>query len=475
MTILRPKASSIESSSLELQQLLDLTETEDIDAFWNKINVMEGQDPEPLIEDMLEDEGYKKITFLYRSNKINQDVNLNGDDLYEYGRFLEEKNKFKQIPGTDIYYLQVNNIPAEATFEYNIQVNKTDLPTRALALSAITSNWRNIETKQIAEASINPPEELSDLVFGKRNIWIDEPIGFDSETGKVLFITDGRDFHRLLTPYISSLRNSDEYKNVLSNTKIVFVGTSACENRPEDEVKVPPRLMRVQEFYFDQVKFSELMANEIIPTYCPKKENAILVGHSLGGYSALDTALRHPDKIGAVILESAALNQTNRAATIDTLINPSNAQTNKVPIYMEIGILETVTPPIGHQGSVKQGGQELTAESRWEANNTVHANLKSAGYQVDEKLGQFFSGHNGLNIIGGIINGLRFIQVKQDELKDISNEEMANSTCGQSSNTKETFKLMKDSLSLMKQTDEEMEDDYNKDSLADDPKLGGPS
>lgn len=419
MSSSRPKASSVRTTPLSLQDL-HLPE-ENVNEFWD--GVQEGQDRAPLIEDMPGDANYKKVTFLYRSKKTNQDIRLNCNDLNEYTRFQEEQNNFKQIPYTDIYYLQVENIPADAYAKYNLTVNAEELPTRDLILpNASRPKWHDLPTTSNSKHSEEFSRPHIDKYFGERPIYINKPTNFDPTTGKVLFVTDGEDFHRILTPYLDSLRDSPEYRNTFANTAIVFVGTSKCENRG-DQLKVPPFLTRVQEFYFDQDKFSELMVNDIMPRYCDKlkipkdkqKNASILVGHSLGAYNALNAALKHPESIGGVILESAALNQMNRASTIDPMISTANAKKNNIPIYMEIGTLETVTPPLDWQGHIEDSGREYTDESRWEANNAVHAQLESAGYSVEKNLRQFSSGHNALNIIGGITNGLRHIQLKQKE------------------------------------------------------------
>lgn len=165
--------------------------------------------------------------FLYRSNKANLSVRLKSADLHD--RLTKDSKDgqtelFQHISGTDIYYLKVSGLPANACAEYSIQVgdsqnsttvtdryNKHPASNQKLDLSSnipvfITDS---VTYMKMPEAVIPASSHIKDKYkiklsretfhsdrykqFQDRNVFTYQSDDFQPQSGKVIFMLDGED------------------------------------------------------------------------------------------------------------------------------------------------------------------------------------------------------------------------------------------------------------------------------------------
>lgn len=413
--------------------LEELKSSKNDDQFWENIFSIGGG---PLFQK--QDNGQYKVTFMYRAQNAEK-VELESEDLHE--RILDENDEprcFERIPGTDTFILQIENLPADAFCFYNIKVNgivvhpeqdpeKTlslhtiNIPTseeyekaklvsyeaRYLRLpEALIPGWTSLNPKQHTHGSIKK-DSFKDQTgtFIDRDIWVYKPEGFDPNDGKVVFILDGENFLKTLTPYLDTI--NQDGANPLANTAFVFIDSKMTVSGQYR----PPVPDRVYEFYFDTERFSKLLAEQIIPKYCnqlqgdkPNPDNVILTGHSLAAYPVMNAA-KDGAGIGGVILLSAAFNQNTQ---ID-FSEQQNPEFSKIPIYMQIGKLESTIPPEVTQNSKHEKFRDMSNKSRFEANQDFHTNLKERKYTVQSSLKVHSSGHGGIHAVEGLVEGLQFL------------------------------------------------------------------
>ena len=402
----------------------------------------------PLLQVQGKDEQGKdkyQVTFLYQA-KDAEKVELDSEDLYE--RMLDENDKpkrFERIPGTDTFVLQLDNLPEDAFCFYNIKVNgevifpKHD-PVKTLSLhtveNATSEKYQRVKPVshetlylQLPKASIpawtaitpNPStrgeirkDSIKDPTntFVDRDIWIYKPKDFNPIDGKVIFMLDGESFMKSLTPYLDAMSQNKD--NPFANTAIVFVNSKMTDSEKYGKKDLPDR---VYEFYFERDKFSKFLTDEVIPKYCDElwdpelyisnPDNVILAAHSLAAYPVINTAKHEPDMIGGVILLSPALNQ-NQERDLPT---EPNARLSKLPIYVQIGKLESITPSKASQNPEdKERFKDMMNKSRLEANKDFHGTLQtSKKYNVQPSLKVHSSGHGGIHAVDGLAEGLRFV------------------------------------------------------------------
>ena len=377
-------------------------------------------------------DGHYQLTFLYQSSVNNQIITLDSPDFYD--KLLDANNQlktFKREPYTDIYYCQINDVPKEFFASYKIKINQQsvldpyanqskvfeyDVNSNEINSTSLSYvNIPNTKPKPSWATLSSPLSEPHRTVicdnnfkkdtehFAGRDIFIYKPDGFeDAKNKKVIFVLDGSYFCKIATPYIDVLRHDERYKNEFKDTAIIFVNSNPSYSGIYP-IKAPDR---VYEYYFMKDQFSSFIAKEVLPYYRKQwdiqSKNVILVGHSLGAYLVANTVLQYPDAVGGVMLFSAALNRCR-----PILVPGQNEQGKKIPIYMQIGLLEDDKPPDCIQGSEKEG-QEYTNESIFEANRTLHKDLLRNHYLVS--LETFSSGHDERHMISGIVQGLRFLQ-----------------------------------------------------------------
>ncbi|OGT38234.1 MAG: hypothetical protein A3F11_04295 [Gammaproteobacteria bacterium RIFCSPHIGHO2_12_FULL_37_14] len=397
-------------------------------------------------------DGKYQAIFLFQSNEPGLNVRLKSADLHD--RLIKDSKDgqtelFKHIPGTDIYYLKVSALPPDASAEYTIQLgdppneryvsdsySKHQTTKQRLHLS--THNDSSTVVSESVSYMLMPKAVLpmaaqvqsaSDIkltqetfhserfpMFQDRSVFTYKSDDFNPETGKVIFMLDGRDFCESICPGLSAL--SKDSSNPLSNTAIVFIDSkmethrykygdfnhkpypdSVCTDK--DELLLPDR---VYEFYFRKNDFSEMLSKEIIPHYklgVTNSEQIILAGHSLAAYPVLDVAAKHSADIGGIILISPALNQNQPVGLPD-----SPDQTLKsLPIYMQIGQLEDTKLPISDQGE-----KDMKDKSRIESNHEFHRILRDHDYNVASTLPIHSYGHSNIHALQGLQEGLRHIQ-----------------------------------------------------------------
>jgi len=103
-----------------LNSLLEQLQTESDGDKKQKLQERLWSEGTPLIT---QENGKYQVTFLYKSSDV-KEVELFCPDFYD--RLLDENDqprKFKKIPGTDTYTLQLDNVPADTFAAYNIVVN----------------------------------------------------------------------------------------------------------------------------------------------------------------------------------------------------------------------------------------------------------------------------------------------------------------------------------------------------------------
>src|SRR3990167_2893086 len=246
----------------------------------------------PLVEPQAN--GNYQVTFLYRSSG-NEEIELSCPDLH--GRLLGEDGKprkFERVPETDTFILKLDNIPADTfaaysikkvgekeplqdefskkfpLYEYDIGENETKRKQSSFIQLPMAKkpDWANMQppsaiTRSIERKEYKDPTETfadRDVFIYKPNNWIDIP----PADRKVIFMLDGEEFCKTLTPYIDAIRQDED--NPFSNTAIVFVDSKMTKTPyeyssfnhkpyeiPQDTVISLPD--RVYEYYFKKDDF----------------------------------------------------------------------------------------------------------------------------------------------------------------------------------------------------------------------------
>lgn len=204
-----------------------------IEEFWKYAN----QHGTPIIIPNPASDSYQAI-FAYQSNQPGRNIFLQSSDLYDRLSKDGASSQLKMIPGTDIYYLKIDNLPANTCAPYNLvetteeiidgeKKNKaTIIPDthnhhraniQRLGLNQ-QSNIASIETHQMT-CMLTPNGSIPTILknvntspaislthekfhskdysdkFSDRDIFIYyKPDDFNSETGKVVFMFDGNKF-----------------------------------------------------------------------------------------------------------------------------------------------------------------------------------------------------------------------------------------------------------------------------------------
>ncbi len=415
---------------------------------WDRMSI---RGEAPLLQVQGKDEQGKdkyQVFFLYQA-KDAEKVELDSEDLYE--RMLDENDnpkRFERIPGTDTFVLQLDNLPEDAFCFYNIKVNgevifpKHD-PEKTLSLhtveNATSEKYQRVKPVshetlylQLPKASIPAwtaitpnPSTLGEIrkdsikdptnTFVDRDIWIYKPKDFNPIDGKVIFMLDGESFMKSLTPYLDAMSQNKD--NPFANTAIVFVDSKMTDSEKYGKKDLPDR---VYEFYFDRDRFSKFLTDQVIPTYCkelmgdkPNPDNVILASHSLAAYPIIDAAKHRSGMLGGVILLSPALNQNQER---DLPTEPS-ARLSKLPIYVQIGKLESTIPPEVTQNPEHKKFRDMSAKSRLEANQDFHNTLKANKYTVHSSLRVHSSGHGGIHAVEGLAEGVNFVNTCRFEAK----------------------------------------------------------
>jgi predicted alpha/beta superfamily hydrolase len=376
-----------------------------------------------------QDNGLYQITFLHQSFR-DEEVELSSTDLYDdkYDTF----RKFNKIPDTNIYILQLEDIPGDTFATYKINVNgrpsktnnnnvfaqhRYDLETNKMHSDqtlflqlpdARLPAWVGTDLPALVAEPIETIKYKSNGDFAKRDIFIDKPNNWEninSADRKVIFMLDGKGYCELLTPYIAAQRN-DTNNNNFANTAIVYVGSGTYSDKNPG---------RVIEYYFQKDDFAKLLGDVILPTICSKlniinRDNVTLAAHSLAAYPVLETTLKYTDQIGGMILMSPALNLRKSPKFPKT----PDDRLSSIPIYMQIGQLENEIPC----QSVRKMKQ-MKNQSRLESTQNFHQFLLRHKYQVEKKLVLFASGHSEAHVIDGLNAGLQFIRSVQLKSKQI--------------------------------------------------------
>jgi predicted alpha/beta superfamily hydrolase len=402
--------------------------------------------------------------FLYKANEFGLIINLKSADLNDRLTTDGSTNKLTQIPGTDVYYLKVNNLPPNTYAQYEIQLpdkcisdpynkhvskrNRLHLNSNNEKASKVSNSpmfsdlvlpvkTESVSCMKMPQATL--PKEIENSknnikirhelfhsekysMFVERNILIYEPDKFDQKTGNVIFMLDGKEFCESLSPSLLAI-NKDP-NNPLSNTAFVFIDSKMTNShsykysnlnyKPDNSKEWPEELPfpdRVYEFYFQKKDFASMLREVLIPKYQEmlgvNPEQIILAGHSLAAYPVLDIAEKMPD-IGGVILASPALNLKQDAGFIDKA-----GDLQSLPLYIQIGQLENTKPSHNDQTE-----KDMKNQSRLDANRDFHESLRKNEFKVTKTLPIHPSGHAEAHVLQGLQNGVKYIAECQSTLKE---------------------------------------------------------
>lgn len=241
-------------------------------------------EPSPIsIKQEKQDNGKYKLEFTFQSSDA-KEVELSCSDLREWilDTDTDQPRKFNKKNGTDIFSLEINDLPENTNFTYSIIVTNSDnnkniiygpnnsqlykydtkrkitnnenssyyeiTEKSEIKLSELNELKLSEQTKISIESERFPDSKKQDAMhsFPKRDVWIYKPEGFDKADSKnknVLFILDGQSFCESLTPYIDAMSQDAKFKDVFANTAIVFVNPGEYTKTPFD---------RVIEYYFKE-------------------------------------------------------------------------------------------------------------------------------------------------------------------------------------------------------------------------------
>lgn len=406
-------------------------------------------------------DGKYQALFLFQSDQADLNVRLKSADLHD--RLIKDSKdgqtkKFENIPGTNIYYLKVDDLPADACAEYSIQIG--DVPNEKYVSDPYNNHQATkqnlhfssdnhstvvnesasymlmpkatmpmtLDEKSSSEISLAHENFHSDkyTMFQDRDVFMYKSDNFDPATGKVIFMLDGKDFCESITPGLLAINNNSS--SSLSNTAIVFIDSKfdklkhlygEFDYKPypwKDDMEIGFIPERVYEFYFRKKDFSSMLVEEIIPLYSKQlgvehPEQIILAAHSLAAYPVIDVATNHASDIGGVILISPALNQNQLTGFPDK----PNESLQSLPIYMQIGQLEDTKPPVKDQQE-----QDMTNQSRLDANRNAHRFLRNNAYNVSSTLQVHSYGHANIHALHGLEDGMKHVQEHQISLEQKS-------------------------------------------------------
>lgn len=431
---------SFELLQSELSKELATEEKESlIKKFWHSLSVK----GTPIFNE--NSAGDFTITFLYRSND-SVTVELDCNDLNEQKLGADgEVRFFQRIPGTDIYYFQVNNVPRDAILPYGFYVTDQDgqriemkdslckdkfhLPLCNLNTGETMLDQREASLLVMPEAkqlqSIERPSwcrdrsteiskcgEMRDIIFdasekgyGERKVWIYTPPEYDSDREipyKLMLITDGGTYAMLMPPHLDVLSN---VHSEINNIVVAFVGNvrqGSASYHPidlTDEVTKDDTDHRQYEFMDHSEEFYSAVIAPILDklrndaelnlNVSKNPQDTILAGFSLGGHFAAEVGLNHADNIGNVICLSGAFNTSIKS--LAAVLPDNHDHQIKLNLFMSVGRLEDL-----HQTPENQQVFHVTGDSRVEANQKFAEALSSNGFNV--QLAPLLpSGHNELS------------------------------------------------------------------------------
>ncbi|MDP1603864.1 MAG: alpha/beta hydrolase-fold protein [Legionella sp.] len=405
------------------------------DKFWLWVSEQGGT---PILE---EHEGEFTATFLYRSRE-KLDIVLDCLDLRERLIGIDDVLQgFKQIEGTDIYYLKVDRLPRETCIPYEIEINGKSEPdtfnptqfqlliynpgTNCVVFAERKSSVLNIGSpKQPFWCSNKIPDsngsistvfiegEADGINFGERKCWIYKPPAFDANRNdpyKVMLVLDGSTYITITPPCLDNYANESMD---LSNTIVAFIGNVNPES-VKDRFRQEKKGFedhRQYEYISHGKAFSKFVVETVLPQLRSPElslnlsidaHDTIVAGFSMAGHCAAEMGLNYSDKIGGIILLSPAMN--NRGGTL--IDEYSLADKKELSIYVSIGKFEDRVP----------NDPLVIAESRLSVDRRFVETLESKGYSVH--LEELPIGHSELMSIECMVQGLEHLCKPEDVLK----------------------------------------------------------
>jgi enterochelin esterase-like enzyme len=341
-----------------------------LDGFWEEMR----QAGTPLVEPIPGNEEVALVTFLWRETEPTGAVRLSEPVSW---RSAEERELAK-LEGTDVWFLTWRiSVTLRAAYGFAVAPEGAEIPdgkwpqTRHDPLNKHLrpSEW---EADQIDSVLVMPQAEplpwdladaqplqgalhartfASDILGNERPVWVYTPPDFspDRSAYPLVVIFDGEEFH-------STPRTLDAMIVAGALPPVVAVLVNQIDIRNE-ELPCNP-------------EFSRMVATELVP-WMRQEWNAtddpsrtVLNGCSFGGLCAAYTALKHPDVVGNVVMQSpscwyhpsvmeAFRNPVPSAeavvgipAPIPTIVQEfRTADPVPVRIYHEVGNVENGPPP----------------------------------------------------------------------------------------------------------------------------------
>lgn len=234
------------------------------------------------------EDGTYKVLFIHQLDKA-AEVRLDCLDLRELLWDENENEKLlEQIPGTDIYYLELDKFPSNTRIPYEFEVDhgksnkdkrnpnsfnapmydgedrttKLDKSRTSSILSLPDSEPQLWSENRIAENKgvISKTILMEDEQFGRRPIWIYTPPDFDKnreEPYELMLISDGHTYINKLPPALDMMC---ENNSNLANTVVAIIGNVDPNSVPNRTIEYNRVLMRKDEPKIEEMAMGDLVA-----------------------------------------------------------------------------------------------------------------------------------------------------------------------------------------------------------------------
>ena len=391
-----------------------------VDQFWRETANL----GTPLVERRGEDALHVLVTFVWRGAPGTTNVVVTGQ-LGQYDGVALVDNRMEKLAGTDVWYRSYW-LRKEARAVYRFAPNDSLTPLddlEGLALRQRTAGWvpdplnrrvfaNNPDTflnpaaqpqvSSLVELPDAPPQRWPSPVAGRpagtlekqawrsptlknaREIWIYTPPGYRANGAPypLLVTTDG--FSHTQQMAVPTILDNLIGEGRIPPVVAVFVGNAADA--------------RVRELSCSEA-FGEFLVNEIVPSVSSRYHvsddaaKSTIAGFSLGGLTAVCTALTHPGRFGNVLSQSGSFWWKPAGDREGEWVARHIAGSARVPVrfYLDAGILEASASSARTYRWLQETGIPF-GPSMIGVSRHLRDVLKAKGYEVHYQEGG--GGHN---------------------------------------------------------------------------------
>jgi enterochelin esterase-like enzyme len=365
-----------------------------LESFWQEI-----KQGAPLIEPIADNDGYRLVTFLWRTKEEIKSVAIIGGVAGEG----PERNQMARLRGTDLWF-KTYRVRNDARFTYRLLVDSRPIPSAppsAVELPGAPPQTWITRQPNVPAGQIEWKKLKSAILNNERNIGIYTPPGYRTvgHPFVLLVLFDG-------DMYTSAIPTPVILDNLLAKNMLPPLVAIMITN--------PTPASRNIELMCN-ADFVEFLAKELIPwvrqnyhvTADPNQ--TVVGGASLGGLTAAFAAFRHSEIFGNVLSQSGSYWWKPKPLNEDgeqEWLSKHFVTSPKLPVrfYLDVGLMEKY-PTLGNGPSMVSANRHLR--------DVLHAK----GYVVHYR--ESNADHEPLNWRGTLSDGLLLLLgKKENEKKD---------------------------------------------------------